>query len=105
MHRCRPGPDRSRHSNSPGQNRVDRQGKSRGGEVKKAYLAVKGLLKDNSDVVIDILGIFEFENDAIQRCLNQKSCTRSSWRRTPEDKNRWENGSGMYVSVTEHVIE
>lgn len=73
--------------------------------MKKVYVATKGLTRDNSEVVLDILGIFENEDSAIKRCLNERSLVSTGWISQPNRKNHWENGSGLYVNVNKFTVE
>lgn len=53
----------------------------------------------------DVLGIFADRNNAIKKCLEQNTCTRSEWYPVLGWKDKWENGAGIYVMVVEYPVE
>ena len=53
----------------------------------------------------DVLGIFADRNNAIKKCLEQNTYTRSEWQPVLGWKDKWENGEDIYVMVVEYPVE
>jgi len=70
--------------------------------MQNVYVSLKGYSQRSGE---EILGIFTDHHMAVQRCLKERTLTRTSWKPTLGWVERWDNGCGMYVMVTEYPVE
>lgn len=64
------------------------------------YVAMQG----NYQSPLEILGIFEKKQSAIECCLAQPTRTRSSWQFDSASENCWHNGHGLFVKISEYDV-
>lgn len=70
--------------------------------MEKVYVSIKHYSQNSSD---NILGIYSNRNDAIKKCLAERSFVREGWKSVDGVIDQWENGAGIYVMVSEYTVE